>query len=79
VDAGLFGQLAQRGVLQILAGVDAALRELPVERAGRAGAAAEPDLAVIAKQDHPDVGAKAGEVVGRRHRRAITAEAGASW
>ena len=74
--AGLLGQLAPRGGLQVLAGVDAALRELPVVRARRAGAPAQPDPAVRVEQHDADVGPVVGEV--GHHRLAVRAEAGAS-
>ena len=47
---------------EALAVVDAALRELPVPRLGRVGAAAEPDLAGRVEQDDPDVGAIEGQI-----------------
>jgi len=55
-------QFATGGGLQVLAVVDAALRELPVPRLGRVSAAAEPDLAGRVEQDDPDVGAIEGQV-----------------
>ena len=61
--AGLLGQLAPGRRLQILAGIDAALRELPVVRAGRVGAAAEPDAAVRMEQDDADVRAIVAKVL----------------
>jgi hypothetical protein len=54
---GLLGQLPARGGLEVLARVDAALRELPVVRSGRIGPAAQPNAAVPMEEDDADVGA----------------------
>jgi hypothetical protein len=78
--AGLLAQLALGGGQQVLAVVDAALRELPIVwRRGR-GAAAVPDAAVLVEKDDADIGTIEGKVDRGQddYLRAMTAEAGAS-
>jgi molecular chaperone IbpA len=55
-DAGLLMQFAAGGRFQILARIDAALRELPVMRAGRSVPLAVPDQALAVEQHDPDIG-----------------------
>ena len=57
------GEVSSRELVEAhLAVIDAALGELPVVRAVRAGAAAIPDLALAVEQHDADVRAVAGEV-----------------
>ena len=84
-DAGLFGELASRSGLVVLAGIDAALRPLPAAAVGDVGAAADPGQALGIEEDHADVGPMsgkgvvAGHVARRTPERAAMDEAGASW
>src|SRR5207302_6653842 len=81
--AGLLGEFAPGGGFKVFARVDAALRELPVMRPRRVGAAAQPDQPVRMEQDDADVRSIEFEVLGHppgflAHWR-VRAEAGARW
>jgi hypothetical protein len=78
--AGFLAQFAAGGGLEVLAVIDAALRELPVVRRDGVAAAAVPDPAVAVEQDDADIGAIERKVRDGQdgYLRAITAEAGAS-
>ena len=57
----VFDKLKRRGALTE-GDVDAALRELPVQRRRRVRAAAEPDLAGRRDEHDPDVGSELGQI-----------------
>ena len=61
-DARLLGQLAAGGEIEVLAGVDAALRELPVIGLGGLEPAAQPHPAIGVEQHHSHVRAVGGQV-----------------
>jgi hypothetical protein len=78
--AGLLAQFAAGGGLDVLALVDAALRELPVVRRRGVATPAVPDAAVAVEKDDADIGPIERKVRNGQdgYLRAMTAEAGAS-